>query len=950
MNQKVMVGRGKAIFDGRVEYPLPTKSGTKDFIFYFVPSSNGYGKGARSFFDRFYKNHVRKEVRSLEDMIVSLHSEVSGGITQIREIVMVAHGTRQGMVLPVFAAASGTNLQEYRNVSAFSIALLQKDFSDGKFVSVQQKRTAVIARLLDDSWVTIRACRVGSSAECLYALYSFFGGRANVYAPTEYQFFGSHPIMSGMRAESRLEAHHHLVKQRFFPGDEHTPERQDAIVQFLTDRAMFTEPFQLASTPFDNPATEYEVLIDGLNARKIDPTLKQRFSDLNHPLSGNARVHVIQTNTLWLIKDEAEHADTKHTIQYDVGELIVFEGSERQAALVASASLMDVESARDSLPLQLFFYEGEHELWKGKLFQLAAYAEEVVPNPELKQKFDAVLALLKLGNFSDGDVNIRTEFKENLDVDLSGAAQIQTLSASGSGPTEKITWAIQDQERYVVKLEHPATDQGIAGHSITVYKGLQGQARLREEYALMSLLGQDPDTPGTELAAYLDRFSIEELMLVIDDLRKPYRPVYSFYIHHAQQAIARKKDYFTWWMEQYGTLLESNPLFEQPHAELSRSESEDKHLVVHDFSFNNIWREVKVSHPTLSTFQNDLFAEENLWEKLGRELDELNDRNAGPQLEADSPFTDLEELRQLQRQGLEPFFSTDKATLELEEVDDLSCEEFAAVINRWKELQGADPEEIKRLLGLETTADGKTFLDHVMFLYDKYKIANIGLGLFNIAFMRDGLAVRIVEKLPWFAPSAGTLAIIEGTPTIIGVTHTIIGRFLRIAPTITIPLTMWGKFLEAQIQTLKVWENTGRLTAMRQWLRELISLTVRDPFPSDLPIDLHDQSKLFLPGAHLEIARYYQEQVDESGEYSVFVFAQEEMSEGFEDGIQVMEEVGMKIVDYADEVVGDLMRGWDLEDCMMKVLKDAGIVDLNLVRRQIIRELARQLLNELPKV
>ena len=55
-----MTARGKAIFDQLVEYPLPTE-GVRDYIFYFVPASDGYGKGARYFFNRFYR--IGAEVR-----------------------------------------------------------------------------------------------------------------------------------------------------------------------------------------------------------------------------------------------------------------------------------------------------------------------------------------------------------------------------------------------------------------------------------------------------------------------------------------------------------------------------------------------------------------------------------------------------------------------------------------------------------------------------------------------------------------------------------------------------------------------------------------------------------------------------------------------------------------------------------------------------------------------
>src|SRR5262245_23252621 len=191
---------GHVIFDERVEYPLPAKQGVRDYIFYVVPASDGYGRSARYFFEKFpgFKRHVHKSVSSLEDLVSVLRADaVSGGISQIREIVIVAHGTTQGLVVPVVNGTTDENLPEFRYLTPLSLVFLQQDFAQGEFAAFKQKRKDIVARLKDSSWVTIRACKVGSSANAMYALFSFFGGRANVYAPREFQFFGTHPIVDG---------------------------------------------------------------------------------------------------------------------------------------------------------------------------------------------------------------------------------------------------------------------------------------------------------------------------------------------------------------------------------------------------------------------------------------------------------------------------------------------------------------------------------------------------------------------------------------------------------------------------------------------------------------------------------------------------------------------------------------------------------------------------------
>jgi hypothetical protein len=206
----------KEIFDGLVQHPLPVKSGIKDYIFYFVSANDGgYGGGAHDFFKRFYPNHAANDVTCVEQMIGILFKVVSGSVEQIREIIIVAHGTPQGLIVPVLTAASATTSPGYHYLAEKSLSYLQRDFAAGDFATFKTQRSAVVATLLDDSRVTIRACRVGNSQVCMYAYFSFFGGRANVYGPKNYQVFGSTMIGRDGRVETRLQMHEYLSKQHF---------------------------------------------------------------------------------------------------------------------------------------------------------------------------------------------------------------------------------------------------------------------------------------------------------------------------------------------------------------------------------------------------------------------------------------------------------------------------------------------------------------------------------------------------------------------------------------------------------------------------------------------------------------------------------------------------------------------------------------------------------------
>ena len=48
---------GEKIFNEILEYPLPKKAGTRDYVFYMVPASDPFGAHGRKFFNAYFPNH-----------------------------------------------------------------------------------------------------------------------------------------------------------------------------------------------------------------------------------------------------------------------------------------------------------------------------------------------------------------------------------------------------------------------------------------------------------------------------------------------------------------------------------------------------------------------------------------------------------------------------------------------------------------------------------------------------------------------------------------------------------------------------------------------------------------------------------------------------------------------------------------------------------------------------
>ena len=512
-------------------------------------------------------------------------------------------------------------------------------------------------------------------------------------------------------------------------------------------------------------------------------------------------------------------------------------------------------------------------------------------------------------------------------------AKVTVQPASGTPPRQRKSWIVTDTQSYLIKLEHPFTSEGFQAHALTVYNNFDAKGRLLYDCEILQYLGEDPDTPGPELAASLDRYSIDDLTKLIDYLRTPYRAENSFYIYHAQQAIMRKKEALTWWFQQYGEAAKNQPLVEQPYAELYRSEREDKVAIVYDFDFPQYWKEVKASDPPAAPVQQDLFQEELLWKHFKMRVEDLLVRNDPDEIQPDSPFNNDDDLRAVETQGLQRYVAVEKFVVDPAETQEVNCAEFRQIVTKWKDLQGKDLEEIRNTLDALKTATGKSFLKVIFELYGEFHIDGVvmGLALWNIASVKPSLLEKVIARIPVLSESAW------------------LGGIVSILPAITIPLGMWMKFLKAQQQTVDVWENIGKLTAVRQWLRMLIDLTYvkETSFPSTFTLDV----STFISANPYYVGRYYQEQIDQSGSYAPFIFAPTNMKNGFDTGAALMAKAGAEILRKVDEVIDEALHAsGSFDTCKINVLKDLGVIDFPRMRALVLRQVAQKLLELLPHV
>jgi hypothetical protein len=475
------------------------------------------------------------------------------------------------------------------------------------------------------------------------------------------------------------------------------------------------------------------------------------------------------------------------------------------------------------------------------------------------------------------------------------------------------------------------TSHGETAHTLKVYQNFNARQRHEHEFEVMQSLGEFPDTPGPELAAYLDRHAIDELTDLIDYLRSPYRPEYSIYLHQAQEAIARKSNYFAWERAQYG----HEPVREQPYVELGRIEKDDKDKIAYSFNFNDVWQEVKASHPALPQFNVDLFEEGDIWRELGRQPATLADCDSRRLARPASPAVVRQGLLAHESSGRERYFAADKGTFE-PSVPKIDCADLQAALTKWKQLRaaGATPDEIKQALGLAPASQsGKTLGDVIAQVYDKVvDVKNMALDDlydgFSGAFEFDSWKIAVVKRIPF----------LEATSGIGRAGYLIIG--LEVWGIIGGPLIAWLDYVDAAATGEAEWQKLGTLTAIRRWLRFARTLTFFTPFPDRLNIDIgRDALK-----AHAE------EYDAERGIPAGFVYSRGSLQLGFDEGVRLMQKTGNQIISEAWQAVDAAVNSMGLKDCEVRALVDAGLLNYSAMRADVVRAIIDDLLKRLPMV
>ncbi|MBN1985678.1 MAG: hypothetical protein JW761_05205, partial [Prolixibacteraceae bacterium] len=379
--------RGRTIFENIEEYPLPQNPGVKDYVFYFVSTSSGYGLGASAFFKKYYKNHITKNARSLEELIDMLHSEIqSKNIEQIREIVIVSHGNMRELLFPVTKHAfdNEENKARYQIIRPGTLVNLQEAFKAGDpgLADFKAKRKEVIKKLTNTSRVTIRACNFGSSRDGLFALYSFFGGRANVYAPHEYQFFiDKLGISPELRLKTDLDFYQHLVKQGFISRKtKHSESRKEKIVKKLIEPGRGKHRFELSAYRVENGRVvngdkeEHDAFVQAFNQKTVPDSIRGRFLQEQLTLSGEETVQVKKKDERWkLFDDKLRINNHTYRIEYTIRvEYEQFSDDENHTARLFVYPVLNHRNSLPSIPLQLFFSEDQNEQYKGQIFELTS--------------------------------------------------------------------------------------------------------------------------------------------------------------------------------------------------------------------------------------------------------------------------------------------------------------------------------------------------------------------------------------------------------------------------------------------------------------------------------------------------------------------------------------------------------------------------------------------------
>jgi hypothetical protein len=916
---------GEKIFNEIVEYPLPIKAGTKDYVFYMVAASDPFGATGRKFFNAYFPNHKKQDAKSLEDIIGILFNEVTqGGVTQIRETIIQAHGNLQRLIFPIITGAVFGTSEDYFVLDDMQLRLLQNDFLDGKFADFNNKRKEVIKHLKDDSWITIRACNFGQNADGLYALYSFFGGQANVYCPSVYQQFNWIGIGKGSRFETKLMAHEHLVKQRILKRDQ-TPERKAATVNALVDPAKFSIPVQLAQKKkgdtSSTSAQQYQAFKDNLNNRTLTDELKTKLSDAQMQLTDKAKLLVIKRDSSWIILDNITLENIVFNIEYDLNEQTDDDTiHEQTVSVMAEATLRQktledgtASPIGDAVYFQLFIDEREHKDFTGLLFFLGYN----ISGTDLTL-FTSLISSLDAGGAVSA--TIKDIFKDAT-FDLTDAATI-TVQKKGK------TWVITDGDHSVfLRLQKaPAPNMQAIVTVIAVYNNLNAVKfdAMQEDLLATPTFGKSPNLPGTELLAYLDKFSLADLQNFIDYLRSPYNPENVIYIYQAISALDRKnqKDFIAWnaTLTDLNEQLRNNPLLASPYNELSIREREDYLELVYEFAVNDIWKQVKALNAASKVLPADLFTSEP-----------LPDHNTYEYEDEDEPDSPTREIRGNDTtHGTEVFQQREKVTFQVPDIPELDCKAYEELLSKIKTLNTTNEEKILEALGDLELSEGLKFRDYVM----------RGSTILNFT-------MEMAEHFEAFAHSSVRVLNLFGH-----IVESTVFEVLGFGLAVLEPIVLTLEVFDAEQEGVEKHEILGRRIATRQWAKQLqIGITGKTiDFSKKITLDVHlsgsaDPANYWYDRYVAELASEFKLPGSPVNEFNIFV---EDVKNGFDEGWEEIEKAGNEALGKTDEIFNLFLKKGGLSSCQIEALKNSGLVDMNSVSAAVMQKFSEVLLDKIP--
>jgi hypothetical protein len=917
----------------------------RDYVFYFAPADPpGYGSAARFFFTTFYPNHVAHDAKSLESLIRILHDDVTNnGVQQIREVVLVAHGSPVGLQVHLLDATDDADLLNLNPYSLSELqAKLQPDAPDG-LTDFGAKRTAVLDHFSPDAFVTLRVCRFGQSAEGMYALYSFFGGAVNVYAPLKYQFFGSVFLKPGARFQDRLAFHDHLVRQRLLPAGRHTPARATALVRAMEHEQSFSEPFELASMVVGGgEPPEYGALMDSLNAAQLSPELKTTFQQHGFELSSAAQASVAVKDAAWRVLDIVKQDQESFPVEYRIGEEL--DAQQQHRSLVVQGTVL---GGGPDVPLQVFLDDFQDAELKGEITILAYKLDGDPDDAPNVTRFGAVSDLLAANGasgstFNMGDVDLRAEIAAH-DESLRPAdnatitvAEDHTLD-SGLHNTAWLITPTAAGTAVEIRLTHPYTVERVRSHTLKLLRHFAlDEQRAAYEADVLAWAGTNPDSPGVELAASLDRLSLDDLVELIAYLHSPYDPGRVVQLNNAQEALQRKAGYRQWSAQRYPTGADIPFPTSDPVTELSLGQIDDLAERSYAFKFDDNWREVRESISPRPSFHNDLFLEESL---VDRFPNVLSTWAAIEDEDVDSPSASAPDSLAKNKPGQERFSSTTtgKDTFTPPDIA-VGCEEYRTAIRRIQELKDLPFDQLSAALAAETTPGKKSYFEIYEEVGEQYGRLQ---QLWTLTEFGEFLEL---PEIPANNYEFGKLALKGVTKVVDWEFGETLLEFLEGADAVVVlPFLLWLETLEKQQEGVEKNEAYGRLTGVRTWLRELDKRAAQAPhLLDDLTVDLTGYTDQQVEDA-------YADELNE-GNVMRFMLYIEDFHRGFTEGATLMQDRWPFLRDDVEQIASKALYDGSTDTCRTTVLVEEGVLDLDALRVLVVHQMVEKMLSHIRRV